>query len=525
MFKAYRLILAFIGISSLVSAQTKLTDNKYFTVTVSEEYKKEKFPYSMVSGGSPFQIFGAGENGFSYHEADRKKSVYGTFDNTLKRTEYKVTDHDFDGSEMSVEKTVAIGGFFREYINVFDGREKKQTLYYRELDAKTLTPSKEKTKVLTRSGKSYKSGGFQVLAAYSPNRTKLLVVTDAPDNGDGYQFSVFDQNFNLLWEGVPQLTVDGNSLSLNLTGAYGSDLVNLQVDDQGVAYCLGGSYSSTDGKEQKVYYGVRLENGTINYSFIESPKEDMLTPYLYLSLSKKGVPMVMGFFDSNAGDKEIKQNGVSYGVLNFDGGSTTLRSGQFSDEFIKYWWTVDEIQMSDMEMAMGKPAGFTFLIMKNIAMHDDGGFTMVGQNSSPFRSVGNIVLINIDKEGNVNWMNKVPVAQTGVGDQYMGFALAQSERYLYFLFNDEKKNADPNWNREKLYTFDQFANVKDHVATIAVCDMNDDGNVIRQMAWTPKDVGGTVSPMDHTVQVRNSFYVYVSDNGNKERVVEVKLKD
>jgi len=117
------------------------------------------------------------------------------------------------------------------------------------------------------------------------------------------------------------------------------------------------------------------------------------------------------------------------------------------------------------------------------------------------------------------------VAQNGIGNQYVGFSMGQTDRYLYFLFNDEKKHTDPTWDREKIYIFEQFSNIRDQVTTIAVCDRQDEGNIIRQLAWTPKEVGATVDPIGRSVQIGTSLFVSITDNRGSERVVEVKLSN
>ena len=84
-----------------------------------------------------------------------------------------------------------------------------------------------------------------------------------------------------------------------------------------------------------------------------------------------------------------------------------------------------------------------------------------------------------------NWAYKIPFLQSGTGKEYKGFGLGQTKDKLYFLFNDHNKNARPDWDMKTLYGFEQFANVPVHVATIAICDRNDEGNIIRKQAWTP----------------------------------------
>jgi len=290
-----------------------------------------------------------------------------------------------------------VGGIIREYINVFNGKEKTQSLYWRTLDPVTLTPSKDKTKVDSRSGKDYKSGGFQVLSAYSPDRSKLLIVTRAPENrGDGYLFEVYDQNFNLIWDMIPKLSLDDHELSLNLTVAYKSDLVNLQVDNDGFAYCLGGYYETVGDHREEVFFGVKLDVKSISYSHLLVEKADIRTPYL--SLSKAGEPIVAGFYDAEPADKEDRQNGFFFGLLDFEEGKAPISLSKFPDEFIKNWWAVEEIKDYDRELAKGKPTGFSSLILKDIALNNEGGLTLVAQNSSAHRTIGNIVLIDIDSK-------------------------------------------------------------------------------------------------------------------------------
>ncbi|MBL4586395.1 MAG: hypothetical protein JKX84_04965 [Flavobacteriales bacterium] len=509
--------LCLLFLSSPLWAQTKLAGNKHFDVYMSEQLKKEKFPYSMVTGGSPFTFFESER--LSFHQADRKKSAYGQYDQKLKRTVYNVVPHNLEEQEMEVVLTEQMGGMIREYINIFNGREKKQTLYWRTLDTKTLVPSKTKTEVLSRSEKNYSRYGFSLYHTYSPNNKRLVIVTEIGDLKDRQhlKFEIFDENLDLLWDTIPAFPYsDGGEFGLSLRGLMESGN-NFQINNQGEIFCLGYKSKSSNWKDGTFPYIIQIGKSKITYTKLEV--ENFKRNETHLLLGTEGQPILCGLYDDDPEDDNPRQNGFFVAYPDMQTGEFNGNYQAFAEGFIKNWWTTDEISNYEKDIAKGEPAGFTLLDLKQVIPNAEGGFTLISQNW-----IRNIVVIDLASNGNVNWATKIPFAQSGIGNRYMGFGMAQTDDKLYFLFNDHSKNANPDWDMKKIHTFDQFNRKVPHVATIAICDRNDDGHIIRKQAWTPKEVGGIISPLKKCKQIGNSLFVHLADKGSKERMVRIDLK-
>ncbi len=515
----YTLILLIVLSNGLfATAQTPLTSNKYFDVHLSEEFKKEKFPYSMVYGGSPFKFFG--ENAISFHQADRKKSIYGKYDFNLNRTVYNVVPHNLDDKELEVELTVQMGDEIREYVNIFNGREKTQSLYWRSLDPETLKPSKSKTKVISRSGKNYNRWGYAIHHAYSLDKKKLVIMTPvSKKEGGGTRFEVFDENFELLWDTIPPFSIsEAEDIGLTINGSLNNDLINVRISNQGEVYCTGGQSRSDNWRDGLDYSFVRITREEITYCKIDDGSNKLDPPFVYLVEGE--VPIAIGFYDDIPKDDHPRDNGYYIAKPDFESGTTSVQLYEFSQDFVRQFRSEYWVEKDKEDMAKGEPGGYIMLYFKNIVPNAEGGFTLVVQEGEG----GNVVVIDLNANGVANWASKIPFAQSGIGKQYMGFGLGQTEDRLYFLFNDHAKNASPDWDMKKLHTFDQFNRKIPHVATIAICDRTDEGNIIRKQAWAPKEVGGIISPINKSIQIGNSLFVHLADKGSKERVIEIKLK-
>jgi len=511
-------IICILFSSQISKGQTKLAESKHFDVYVSQEEKSENFGYSMVYGGSPFAYFGNGGGEISFHLADRKKSIYGQYNSSLTRTVYNVVSHGLTEEELEVQLTVQMESTIREYVNIFNGRAKRQTLYWRELDGKTLKPESSKTEIVSKSGKNYSSRGFRIYHAYSPDRTKLVVATSQPENEkSGFRFQVFTGDFDLLWEASHSLNVSEPGIFYGKLGGWTDTPANLAINNEGVVYTLG---VNENGKDLSCYL-VTINRTNVDYTKLNLGKD----PKSHGTLIQTNDGLrVVGFFDNRPDDYVPAQSGF-YMVDPMGEYHSQTSFHDFPDDFIKLWWTIDETAENEKEVARGKPGGYRLLELKHVIPNDEGGVTMIAQNGASIsRGLGNIVVIDLSSTGEVNWASKVPFSQSGTGTQYIGFGMAATPDKIYFLFNDAQKNANPNWDMKKLHGFDQFANVKDHVATIAICDRNNKGNIIRKQAWTPKEVGGTVSPLLDCAQVGNNWFVHIADGGKNERMVKVVLK-
>lgn len=98
-----------------------------------------------------------------------------------------------------------------------------------------------------------------------------------------------------------------------------------------------------------------------------------------------------------------------------------------------------------------------------------------GRSSYTVYVRGNIVVINVDPDGNILWSKKIPKYQSNRNMVGLGYEVAWTNNRLYFLFNDNFKNLKSDWKGDRVYGFSGG----DNPINMTVCNLENEGEITR----------------------------------------------
>jgi hypothetical protein len=166
--------------------------------------------------------------------------------------------------------------------------------------------------------------------------------------------------------------------------------------------------------------------------------------------------IVCGGFYSNVGTFSI--NGSYFLTVSGVNGEIISKSfKEFDLKFITQNMTEREANKAKKKEEKGKDVELFEYDLDNIILRDDGGAILVGEQfyveiytyttqygttTSYHYNYNDIIVININPEGQIEWAKKIPKEQESVNDggTYSSYAMSVFGDKLFFIFNDNPKN-------------------------------------------------------------------------------------
>lgn len=149
--------------------------------------------------------------------------------------------------------------------------------------------------------------------------------------------------------------------------------------------------------------------------------------------------------------------------------------------------------------------------LRDIVLKEDGGAVLVAEqffvrimahtytdangvmhtNTYKKYFFNDIIVVNVDEQGEIMWANKIPKRQATVDDggYFSSYTMAVVKDKLYFVFNDNPKNLSAYKEGKPAV----FYGTKDAVAVLLEVSM--DGNIRKQALFTGKDAGALARPL------------------------------
>ncbi len=450
---------------------------------------------------SGFYVLGTEKRTPFIQKLDKKLDEVATFTFEEKDKVTK-TKYEYEGSR-----------FFNNKLYVFKSvtntKEKSRELYVQEINKNSMQESGAPKKICELTYlKSSDKGFFQIHVNREDKENteadqKLMIAIGIPtdkDEKEKYTLIMCDHEMNTIWKKNYEIPYAAGLFIRN----------DFLCDKDGNGYVLGKLYKEkvketsrgkqnysfhiiayTENGENSVDYEVKLLDKFItDISFGIANSGNIVAGGFY---SKKGTSSVDGayFLSLDAKTKEIKTSSVK----------------EFDIDFITQGMSEKDEAKARKREEKGKDQEMLEYDLHDLIKRDDGGVVLIGEqyysytvtnytangvgSSTTYYHYNNIIIINIDNAGKIEWAQTIPKRQQSNNDggYYSSYALAVTEDKLRFIFNDNRANLNPKKQGElKNYTFRD----KDGIVTLAT--VSRDGKVTREALVNDSEIEVGVRP-------------------------------
>lgn len=388
------------------------------------------------------------------------------------------------GKEATWEGLYMLKDNFVVFLSYADGKADKNTLY-----ACTITKDGEQSapqEVDVISIKKRRNAGT-FYTYLSEDETKFLIVHKEiyeKKETEKYNYKMLTSRLEPVWEKAVDLPYKDEDFSLH----------NYRIDEDGNVFLLG----TLRMDKKKIQYKLfaffhkkdKMEEVNINFAKAYAIS-DLRFDYL------DGHLVFLGFFIN---EKKYGLQGIIYTKVN----AKTLETVM---EKVTPFNKKDLLKLTTERAAKkGKGASYSYSIddiivqkngdMKIVAesfeIHEVTTRTQYGTTTTYYYYYANIMVVDMDKEGNIKWVASVPKLQVSKNDGgiYSSYILTYDDENLYMVFNDNPKNTAPNTKPEKRGKI--AANtLKIKKLSVTLAKVDNKGDVTTEMFFKSKNDGKT----------------------------------
>ncbi len=382
-----------------------------------------------------------------------------------------------------------------------DKKTKTTSLYAEEINTKTMSVVGKMKKLSDITyEKRRDKGGWSTVS--SPSENYLMVIESIPtEKEENEQFNVvmLDSALNQVWR-------------KNLELPYLNTLFFRQefmVDDDGNFYVLGKLFNEkvknrvkghvnfmyhliafADHGTSKIDYEIKLaDNYITDITIDKNDNDDIVCAGFY---SKKGMASIDGSF-----------------FLTLDPISKSIKASnqkEFDIEFMTEYMTEGQEKRAKKREEKGKDDEMYEYDLHSLVKRSDGGVMLVGEqfvirvesyrcgNSTCYRTryyYNDIIVVNIDPAGKIEWAKKIPKRQMSVNDGgfYSSYAMAVTENKIAFIYNDHRDNLES----EKSKRIKNF-NLGDRNGVVTIATVDDNGVVTRDILFDNTETEVIIRP-------------------------------
>ncbi len=394
--------------------------------------------------------------------------------------------------------------YFADKLYVFktnlDRDTKTTTLFVEEINKNTMVSNGKLKKLAEiQYEKRRDKGDFSVYT--SENESYLMVIESIPvekDENEKFNVIMFDSTLNMVWKKNIQLPY------LNTLFRRSS----FMVDDNGSFYILGTLFRDkeswvknevnyihhiivfNDQGNSKIDYEVQLKDKFIaDITFRKNNNGDITCAGFYSSLGKGGIDGAF-FLTMDHTTKQVKAS-------NFK---------EFDMSFKTEYMTEKEEKKARKNEEKGKEVELGSYHLNSLIRRSDGGAILVAEqvyiytytyqcgNSTCRTTVYNyndIIAVNIDPEGKIEWAKKIPKRQKSQNDGgvHSSYALMVTDDFLAFIYNDHRENLDIEQTK-RLKNF----NLGDKNGIVTIATINNDGKLVRETLFDNSETEVTIRP-------------------------------
>lgn len=499
------------------------------------------------------EFIGGDKDAFYTHFAKGNEVLYARYGYDLKRQKKNEVVYPKEKVLRNSEFHMEIDDAIYEFYSISDKKAKTNKLYCRTLDKDKLTPNKDETEIFTLKGDAFYKNFANAFTQVdrSPNGDLFLVTLKLPEEKDRYRrfkFMVFDRDFKLKWEKVEKFYINKDKIfkvvnrdwisagggnfffRMGNTGSYNA----FQINNEGEILTWGVQDKGRDYDEYKRFetYVFKITEGSTVHARVGFKEKKILSSSI--GWSQDGKVMISGFYNDNPKGKYNLIDGAYLSYWDVDAGEPThISYDAFSEEFKTQYWSERMVKKYEKEKSKGKDrVGMDRYYLDHTVQKADGGVILVGERFYIYTQRvgkmtitkyvhGNIIVINVDPQGNILWSKKIPKHQDSANPNSVGYEFAYTGEKLYFIYNDNFKNIAADWDGSRVYTFA----AGDNPVVVATCDVNNEGEITREQAWTTDEAGGMFENDSKADQLfEDEVVVYIQGGKGTQRLIRVELK-
>jgi hypothetical protein len=358
----------------------------------------------------------------------------------------------------------------------------------------------------------------------SRDSSKVLVYYDTPhqgNTGEKFGLSVYDNKLNPLWSKELELPFRDRLYTVE----------RYKVDNDGTAYLLGLVYkgqvrAKRQGRPNYEYHLLAYTKDDEYVQYLLSLKDKFITD-MQFEISRNGNIICAGFY-SDFSTTSVK--GTFYLVID---SKTQEVKHEYYEEFNPSF-------LADFmsEKRADKGRELTRYNLNQLEIRRDGGVVLVAEQffakelndyndyrygnpygapfyysryyysmwRYPYRYYGypymnnerevqynynDIIVINIDPDGSVQWAKRIPKRQRSKNDggRHSSYAMSVSSGKMFFVFNDNPKNLNKRSSDQRIHNFTKG---KESVVVLVTLDGN--GEVKKEPLFQVKDTKTITKP-------------------------------
>lgn len=383
------------------------------------------------------------------------------------------------------------------FLSRADGKKDKNTLYSCIISKDGKQEKPEEVDVINIKKKS-NAGSFQIYL--SEDKAKFLIVHQEMYEKKGYEkfnYKMFTEKLELVWEKPMELPYKDNAFSVG----------RCRIDEEGNVFVLGTIEVAKKAVQYKMfaYYFKKDKLEEVDVNFAKAYAVSNLQ-FNYIN----GSLVFVGFYKDS---KKPVLQGIIYTKINSKTLETEIsKTSAFTKKDLAKFTT-------EKKAAKAKGVTPTFVI-RDLLVSPNGDLKIVSeiyyvqviQNQSASRGANlgglalsvnlnsntyiyyylNIMVVNIDNQGEIKWVCNVPKMQISKNDEgaYSSYILAYSNNKMYFVYNDNPKNTSPKTKEAKRGSY-RADTQKINKLAVTLATVDEEGRVNTEMFFKSKNEGKT----------------------------------
>lgn len=468
----------------------------------------------------------------------KQKPIIEFYNAKMKLVRSRELDLEYKGKDRFLKDVVMVGGRLWMLSYFYNEKHEKTYLFAQEVNKSTLNLMKDMV-MIGEQDETNRERQDVFSLAQSRDSSKIVIFNRQPNSKDGQSFSlaVYDAEFTQQWGKEAKLPYGKKNFSVE----------DYQVDNNGNVYLLGIIYSEGSnrlerrGKPTYQYDIVAyLKDETVEVQEYKILLKDKFVTDLTFRIADDGDIVCAGFYSEK--DAKGMKGSCFFKINPRTKDMTSISTREFDFNFVtanlsdrSKMQAKAAVDRDDKERA---PELFDYSLDKLIMRSDGGviliaeqyfveermlnnnmygyspyGFSPYGLNSwnSPYYSswydpygyrnnrgnrrsdfyfnYNDIIVVNIQPDGEIAWTTRIPKRQisTNDGGMYSSFAMSIVADKLYFAYNENPKNLDPNRTKTVAETPDKYS-----VVTLA--EVARDGSLKRYPMFSNRDKGVVTRP-------------------------------
>jgi hypothetical protein len=480
------------------------------------------------------------------------KAIVEYYDASMKLVRQKELSLEFKGKNRNFKDVVMLQGKLWLLSYFYNEKQEKTYLFAQRIDNQTLTLDKELIKI-SEQDETNRERQDVFSHAISRDSSKIVVFTQqaGDKNQEEFTLAVFDSDFNDVWSKKAKLPYNKKSFDVDET----------QVDKEGNVYLLGVLYTEGANRTErrgKPTYQYDLvayrRDSTLDVQEYKIDLKDKFVTDLTFRVADDGDLVFSGFYSEKS---RTSMKGTCFFKINpRTKDMTSVSAREFDFAFL-----TENLSQRNKEKAKEaanannktKEAELPSFSLDKLILRSDGGALLVaeqyfieeqfqnnrfnpyGYNAfgggfydpfyDPWSYRGNgfnrqrdflfnyndIIVVNIRPDGDIAWAARIPKSQMSRNDGgiYSSYAMSIVADKLFFIYNEDPRNLDPN--RKKTYS-----ESPDKSSVVVLAEVNREGQVKRAPLFQNKEEGIVTRPKICRQIGRKEMAIY-GENGRTYR--------